>query len=111
MSTDVEPSEYIGKIKSVIDDDNYLIYIVHPLIGYRCVIHSSEILRSVSETELTDKEKVAEDNIDFLALNVYENDGEIKGENIEKKCISLSRKALNTLFPRIQDKKLQVDRI
>ena len=99
MSTDVEPSEYIGKIKSVIDDDNYLIYIMHPLIGYRCVIHSSEILRRVSETELTDKEKAAEDNIDFLAPNVYENDGEIKGENIEKKCISLSRKALNTLFP------------
>ena len=27
---DVEPSEYVAKIKSVIDDDNYLIFIVHP---------------------------------------------------------------------------------
>jgi len=31
LSTDdIEPSEYVAKIRSVIDDDNYLIFIVHP---------------------------------------------------------------------------------
>ena len=53
LSTDnVKPSKYVGKIMNVIDDENYQILIVHPIPVYRCVIHVSEILRKVSETEL-----------------------------------------------------------
>jgi hypothetical protein len=94
----IEPSEYVGKIKSVIDDDNYLIYIVHPTIGLRCVVNSSEILRKVSDTELSDDERKDEDDIEFLASNVYESSYVMKGET-EDKCALLCYFAMNNLFP------------
>lgn len=96
----IEPSEYVGKIKSVIDDDNYLIYIVRPNIGFRCVINTSEILRKVSDTELSDDEKKEEDDIEFLAPNVYENCAVLNGTNAEEKCAEFSRLAINNLFPK-----------
>ena len=95
---DVEPSEYVAKIKSVIDDDNYLIFIVHPTT-YRCVVSGSEIIRKMSDNELSQKIRKIEDRIEFLAPNVYDNNEEIKGDTIEEKCIVLSRKAMESLFP------------
>ena len=99
LSTDnVEPSEYVAKIKSVIDDDNYLIFIVHPTT-YRCVVSGSEIIRKISDEELSKKIRKIEDHIEFLAPNVYDNHEEIKGDTIEEKCIVLSKKAMKSLFP------------
>ena len=99
LSTDkVEPSEYVAKIRSVIDDNNYLIFIVHPTT-YRCVVSDSEIIRKISDEELTAEIREVEDRIDFLAPNVYENCAVLNGTNTEEKCIELSRLALNSLFP------------
>lgn len=94
----IEPSEYVAKIKSVIDDDNYLIFIVHPTT-YRCVVSGSEIIRKISDEELIAEIREIEDHIEFLAPNVYDNHEEIKGDTIEEKCIELSRKAMKSLFP------------
>lgn len=99
LSTDnVEPSEYVAKIRNVIDDDNYLIFIVHPTT-YRCVVSGSEIIRKMSDDELSEEIRKMEDCIEFLAPNVYDNHDEIKGNTIEEKCIVLSRKAMKSLFP------------
>ena len=102
LSTDdVEPSEYVAKIRSVIDDDNYLIFIVHPTT-YRCVVSSSEIIRKMSDEELTAEMREVEDYIEFLASNVYENCAVLNGTNTEEKCVELSRLAMNSLFPEYQ---------
>ena len=102
LSTDdIEPSEYVAKIRSVIDDDNYLIFIVHPTC-YRCVVDSSEIIRKMSDEELTTEMREKEDLIEFLAPNVYENCAILNGTNTEEKCVELSRLAMNSLFPDYQ---------
>ena len=98
---DIEPSEYVAKIRSVIDDDNYLIFIVHPTC-YRCVVDSSEIIRKMSDEELTAEMREVEDRIEFLAPNVYENSAIPTGTNTEQKCADLSRMAMNSLFPEYQ---------
>ena len=97
---DVEEQKYIARIKNVIDAGNYFVYI--PSAGYRCIINSSEILRKVSEEELTDDDK--DDEIDnFFSITprfVYINeDKDIPGENNKEKCESLARKAMSELFP------------
>ena len=79
LSTDnVEPSEYVAKIKNVIDDDNYLIFIVHPTT-YRCVVSGSEIIRKMSDDELTAEIREEEYIIEFMAPNVYENCAVLNG--------------------------------
>lgn len=99
LSTDnIEPSEYVAKIRNVIDDDNYLIFIVHPTT-YRCVVSGSEIIRKISDEELSEEIRQIEDRIEFLAPNVYDNHEEIKGKTTEEKCIALSKKAMESLFP------------
>ena len=94
----VEPSEYVAKIKSVIDDDNYLIFIVHPTT-YRCVVSGSEIIRKMSDEEISAEIREIEDRIEFLAPNVYENCDVLIGTNTEEKCFALSNKAMKSLFP------------
>jgi hypothetical protein len=102
VSTDnVEPSEYVAKIRNVIDDDNYLIFIVHPTT-YRCVVSGSEIIRTISDDELSEEIRQIEDRIEFLAPNVFDNCAVLNGTNTEEKCIELSRLAMNSLFPEYQ---------
>ena len=87
---------------NVIDDENYQILIVHPTPVYRCVIHVSEILRKVSETELDEDSKGIEENIEFLAPNVYVNNAELNGDSVEDKCIALAELAMKSMFPMYQ---------
>ena len=103
LSTDnVKPSKYVGKIMNVIDDENYQILIVHPIPVYRCVIHVSEILRKVSETELDEDSKGVEENIEFLAPNVYVNNAELNGDSADDKCTALAELAMKSMFPMYQ---------
>ena len=103
LSTDnVKPSKYVGKIMNVIDDENYQILIVHPTPVYRCVIHVSEILRKVSETELDEDSKGVEENIEFLAPNVYVNNAELNGDSADDKCTALAELAMKSMFPMYQ---------
>ena len=98
MNEDIEPSEYIAKVRSVIGDgDAYLIFI--PSIGFRCVVDSSEVLRSVSEKELSDDDK-EEDDIVFIAPNVYTIAGDVLGESVEEKCQHIVKMAMKELFPK-----------
>jgi hypothetical protein len=98
-SEDLEPSEYIAKVKSVIDNGAaYLVYISS--IGFRCVVDVSEILRRVSEDELTDDERDSEDSEEFTAPNVYINKVEDDEASDEDKCMFIAEDAMNALFPK-----------
>ena len=105
-SEDIEPSEYIAKVKSVIGDgESYLIYI--PSIGFRCVVDVSEVLRRVSDDELTDDERNCEDSEEFTAPNVFvcqENYQELSNED---RCKNLAMAAMKELFP--EDKVVSVE--
>ena len=97
---DVEEQEYIARIKNVIDAGNYFVYI--PSAGYRCIINSSEILRKVSEEELTDEDKDDEKDSFFSSVPRYvfiNEDKDVPGENIKEKCEYLARIAMSELFP------------
>ncbi len=98
-SEDIEPSEYSAKVKSVIGDgESYLIYI--PSIGFRCVVDVSEVLRRVSDDELTDDERNCEDSEEFTAPNVFvcqENYQELSNED---RCKHLAVAAMKELFPK-----------
>jgi hypothetical protein len=96
-SEDIEPSEYVAKIKSVIGDgESYLVYI--PSIGFRCVVDVSEVLRRVSEEEQSDDEKGEDDTL-FIAPNVYTVEDDVQGENVEEMCQHLAMAAMKELFP------------
>ena len=104
-SEEIEPSEYVAKIRSVIGDgEAYLIFI--PSIGFRCVVNSSEVLRRVSDKELSDDDK-EEDDIMFIAPNVYTNDCDVLGESVEEKCQHIVKMAMKELFP--EDKIVSVE--
>lgn len=101
LSTDnVEPEDYIARVKEVIDSENYFVYI--PSVGYRCIIDSSEIVGKVSESELAAEDKKEEHPLfSFLyaPTYVYENEEEVPGNSIAEKCEYLARKAMSALFP------------
>jgi len=105
-SEDVKPSEYIAKIKSVIGDgEAYFIFI--PSIGFRCVVDASEVLRRVSEDELTDDERGHEDDPLFTAPNLYVCKEDYHGVNNEGRCLYLAMAAMAELFP--EDKVVSVE--
>lgn len=105
VNEDIAPSEYVAKIRSVIGDgEAYLIFI--PSIGFRCVVDVSEVLRRVSEKELSDDDK-EEDDIMFLAPNVYTVIGDVLGESVEEKCQHIAKMAMKELFP--EDKIVSVE--
>lgn len=102
---DIAPSEYVAKIRSIIgNSESYLIYI--PSVGFRCVVDKAEVLRSVSEKELSDDDK-EEDDIVFIAPNVYTIAGDVLGESVEEKCQHIAKMAMKELFP--EDKIVSVE--
>lgn len=101
LSTDnVEPEDYIARVKEVIDSENYFVYI--PSVGYRCIMGLSEIVGKVSESELAAEDKEEEKSIfPFLSAPtyMYENEEDVPGNSIADKCEYLARKAMSALFP------------
>ena len=105
-SEDIEASEYTAKIKSVISDgEAYLIFI--PSIGFRCVVDVSEVIRRMSEDEMTDEERMCEDDIRYIAPNVFESKEDYEGVNNEGRCLLLALDAMAELFP--DDKVVSVE--
>ena len=103
---EIEPEEYTAKIKSVIGNhEAYLVFI--PSIGFRCVVNASEVLRRVSEDEMTDEERMCEDDIRYMAPNVFESKEDYEGVNNEGRCLLLALDAMAELFP--DDKVVSVE--
>ena len=96
---DFEKTEHIGFILSVIDDKTYLVMTVRPLEGFRCIVDSTDILHSVNENELTQKEQACEEMIEFTAPNVYHLHTGVQGDTLEEKCVNCAKEAMGNLFP------------
>lgn len=96
---DFEKSEHIGFIKSVIDEENYLVVIVRPILGFRCVVNEGDILRSFDVDELTDEERGYQEVPEFMAPNVYLRHSAPDGETLDEKCVNCAIEAMAHLFP------------
>lgn len=98
-SEDVAPSEYTARVISVIgNDEAYLIYISS--IGFRCVVDASEVLRRVSEKELTDDEICHKDDSEFNAPDVYICKERYQGMNHAGRCLLHAMAAMTELYPK-----------
>ena len=105
-SENVAPSEYTARVISVIgNDEAFLIYI--PSVGFRCVVDSSEVLRRVSEEELTDEEICHKDNSEFTAPDVYICKEDYKSMNNAGRCLIHAMAAMCELSPK--DKVVSVE--
>lgn len=96
---DFEKTEHIGFIKSVIDEENYLVVIVRPILGFRCVVNEGDILRSFDVDELTDEERGYQEVPEFMAPNVYLRHSAPDGETLDEKCVNCAIEAMAHLFP------------
>jgi hypothetical protein len=95
---DVKPSEYTARVMSIIgNDEAYLIFI--PSIGFRCVVDASEVLRIVSEDELTDAMRDYEDDLEFNNPRVYIYKKEYQGRNNMGRSLLLAITAMAELHP------------
>lgn len=96
---DFEKAEHIGFVKTVIDERNYLVVIVRPILGFRCVINEDDIIRSVDASELTDEERSHREVPEFTAPNVYLCHSAPDGETVDEKCVNCAKEAMAHLFP------------
>ena len=96
---DFEKTEHIGFIKTVIDEETYLVVIVRPILGFRCIVNKGDILRSVSVDELSDEEKNHREDKEFLAPNVFLRNSEPEGKTLDEKCVNCAKEAVANLFP------------
>ena len=81
---DFEKAEHIGFVKTVIDEKNYLVVIVRPILGFRCVINEDDIIRSVDASELTDEERCHREVPEFMTPNVYLRHSAPEGEQLTR---------------------------
>ena len=98
---DIEAKEYIGRIKTVISESEYLITTISPLQGFVCLVNLDEIVRKVDVAELTDEQRESIRKF-YMAPNVYMNhsfDEDLKGMTIDEKCCHIARKAMKDMFP------------
>jgi len=94
-----EKTEHIGFVKTVIDEKNYLVVIVRPILGFRCVINEDDIIRSVDASELTDEERSHREVPEFMIPNVYLRHSAPEGDTIDEKCVNCAKEAMANLFP------------
>ncbi len=98
---DIEKEEYVGWIKTVISDMEYLVATISPLSNFVCLINSEDIVRRVEASELTKEQREGIHEF-YMAPNVYVNSGEEaswEGKSIDEKCCHIARKAMKALFP------------
>ena len=98
---DIEKEEYVGWIKTVISDKEYLVATISPLSNFVCLINSEDIVRRVEASELTKEQREGIHEF-YMAPNVYVNSGKEaswEGKSIDEKCCHIARKAMNALFP------------
>ena len=71
---DIEKKEYVGWIKTVISDMEYLVATISPLSNFVCLINSEDIVRRVEASELTKEQREGIHEF-YMAPNVYVNSG------------------------------------
>ena len=96
---DIEPTEHVGYVEEVINDNFFLIVTMRPVEGIRCIISSFEIQCQLEEGDLEEGEMDEIESFLEQAENTYIiKEKPIGGNYIQKSCY-LARKAMQTLFP------------
>ena len=101
---EIELEEYVGRIDSVIgEDEALLVTTLSPVDGFRCIAAAGDVIGKVDLSCLSEEELEAYGSVNprFTAPNVYWNDAAILIEDTSwgEKCEECARRALSALFP------------
>ena len=101
---EIELEEYVGRIDSVIgEDEALLVTTLSPVDGFRCIAAADDVIGKVDLSCLSEEEQEAYGSVDpyFTAPNVYWNDAAtlIEDASWGEKCEECARRALSALFP------------
>ena len=91
--------ELAGRITSVIGDGSYLVITARPIAGYKCVVNNAQIIRKLSEDEVSDLDDLCSIDVDSAGLKIYTCEDEPMGNSIKEKCRSLVEQAMRSLLP------------
>ena len=101
---EIELEEYVGRIDSVIgEDEALLVTTLSPVDGFRCIAAADDVIGKVDLSCLSEEELEAYGSVNprFTAPNVYRNDAAtlIEDTSWGEKCEECARRALSALFP------------
>ena len=103
---EIEPREYMARIKSVIADgeayEAYVVTVISSPRGFVCILDPEEIIGRVNESELTQEQLgICRERCHLDAPNVYHNDPSWLDESLsaDEKCKAVAGKAMAVLFP------------
>lgn len=112
---DIEKEEYVGRVKSVINDgESYLMDTISPLKGFICICNAEDVVREVELSELSEEE-IAHYNSrveGYEAPNVYMNDASsirLSSRRKRTMCKEVAKKAMRDLFPDAKIAEVKVD--
>ena len=100
---EIEPKEYIARVKSVIaDGKTYVVAVISDWGGHICILNPDDIIGQLQESELTEAQrKKYHERCHLDAPNVYDNDPSwlATSMSVDEKCEAVARKAVSELFP------------
>ena len=102
---EIELEEYVGRIDSVIgEDEALLVTTLSPVDGFRCIAAADDVIGKVDLSCLSEEGQEAYGSVDsyFTAPNVYWNDAAtlIEDASWGEKCEECARRALSELLAR-----------
>lgn len=101
---EIELEEYVGRIDSVIgEDEALLVTTLSPVDGFRCIAAAGDVIGKVDLSCLSEEEMETYGSVNphFTAPNVCRNDAAtlIEDASWNEKCEECARRALSALFP------------
>lgn len=110
---EIEPSEYIARVKSVIADGKaYVVAVISDWGGHICIMNPDEITGQLEESDLTQEQRDKyHERCHLDAPNVYDNNPSWldDGLSIDQKCEAVARKAIYELFPDAKIRSVEPD--
>lgn len=110
---EIEPSEYIARVKSVIADGKaYVVAVISDGGGHICILNPDEIIGQLEESDLTQEQRDKyHERCHLDAPNVFDNDPSWldDGLSIDQKCEAVARKAIAELFPDAKIRSVEPD--
>ncbi len=110
---EIEPSEYIARVKSVIADGKaYVVSVISDWGGHICILNPGEIIEQLEESDLTPEQREKyHERCHLDAPNVYDNAPSWLDDSlsIDEKCEAVARKAMSELFPDAKIRSVESD--
>lgn len=110
---EIETSEYIARVKSVIADGKaYVVAVISDGGGHICILNPDEIIGQLEESDLTQEQRDKyHERCHLDAPNVYDNDPSWLDDSlsIDQKCEAVARKAIYELFPDAKIRSVEPD--